>query len=127
MVPIKKTIMKKYWSCDVPGCQKMHQTEKTALCCITKYKTKRKNNKSLNQQRKKYINNLISKDVKLYDIKLSDFLDKSSFRTRYCLSVLNGITIAEFLKIPDKQLLKIKNFGKKGLFEIKNLIEELNP
>jgi len=124
MKPIKKEkiTITEYWDCNVAGCQIMHKTKKTALACIERDNVKQKNNKLLNKQRKDYINSLISDGVKLDDLKLSEFLKKASIRTRHCLRALEDITITDFLKIPEKQLLKRKNFGKKGLFEILNLI-----
>jgi len=52
-------------------------------------------------------------------------LCKASVRTRHCLRVLGDITVADFLKIPEKNVLKKRNFGKKGLSEIKYLINRI--
>ena len=125
MKPIKKKkiIIQEYWCCGVDGCETMHKNEKTALACIKKDDMKVKD-KLLDKQREIYINSLILIG-KLDELKLSDFLEKTSIRTRHCLRVLGEITVADFLKIPDKDLLKKRNFGKKGLFEIKKLISAI--
>jgi DNA-directed RNA polymerase subunit alpha len=49
-----------------------------------------------------------------------------SVRSTNCLAGANIDTIAELVIMPESEMLKFRNFGKKSLNEIKEKLEELN-
>lgn len=66
------------------------------------------------------IDNLMSKlALKINEIELS-------VRSTNCLAGANIDTIAELVIMPESEMLKFRNFGKKSLNEIKEKLEELN-
>ena len=49
-----------------------------------------------------------------------------SVRTYNCFDYPNIKTLGDLTNLTEKELMKVRNFGKKGLIEIKNLLEEYN-
>ena len=49
-----------------------------------------------------------------------------SVRSTNCLSGANIETIAELVSIPERRMLEFRNFGKKSLAELEQLVAEKN-
>ena len=61
----------------------------------------------------------IPQDLKIEDLQLS-------LRLANCLSNMNVVYLHELLKYTETDLLRTKNFGRKSLNEIKEVLEEYN-